>query len=236
MQLWGPVLLAIGLGFFTSRVYYTKIYRDLDKQSFAVFMFSLFAIAAGIAHVQAHNVWETAPQIIVSFLGWGLLLKGIVFAVAPRFVDRTAEWEAKAKLIPVAGALMLILGAYLTVIGYGMNTYKTSSHTMNHHMLGQHTMPNNQMMSNSKNSPYGMSMTDVMMSMDAELRGKTGDVFDQAFISEMIIHHQGAVEMAELALTNAKHQEIKDLARAIIEAQNREIVDMKAWQKSWYSK
>ena len=61
-----------------------------------------------------------------------------------------------------------------------------------------------------------------------------GPEFDAAFISEMIVHHQGAVEMAELALTNAQHQEIKDLAKAIITAQNKEISDMQAWQKAWY--
>jgi len=75
----------------------------------------------------------------------------------------------------------------------------------------------------------------MMMSMNAELEGKTGDAFDQAFLSEMIIHHEGAVEMAELALTNAKHQEIKDLANAIIGAQNEEISQMKGWQKAWYN-
>jgi uncharacterized protein (DUF305 family) len=99
-------------------------------------------------------------------------------------------------------------------------------------MSGMHQMPDGSMMGNGGET---MSMEDMMASMNAELEGKTGDAFDQAFISEMIMHHQGAVEMAELALTNAKHQEIKDLANAIISAQNKEIADMKAWQKAWYN-
>jgi uncharacterized protein (DUF305 family) len=76
----------------------------------------------------------------------------------------------------------------------------------------------------------------MMASMNAALAGKTGDAFDQAFLSEMIVHHEGAVEMARLALTNAKHQEIKDLATAIIAAQNKEIDQMKAWQTAWYGR
>ncbi len=118
MQLWGPVLLAVGLGFFTSRKHYLKIYRDLEKQSFAVFMFAIVAIAAGVAQIQAHNVWSTFPEIVVSILGWGLLIKGIIFAIAPRFVDQAADWEAKSKLVPLAGALMIVLGAYLTLTGF----------------------------------------------------------------------------------------------------------------------
>lgn len=77
-------------------------------------------------------------------------------------------------------------------------------------------------------------MENEMNGMMAELEGKTGDEFDKAFLSEMIMHHQGAVLMAEAALKNAKHQEIKSLAKAIISAQNKEIVDMKVWLKNWY--
>lgn len=78
------------------------------------------------------------------------------------------------------------------------------------------------------------SMADTMASMNAKLQGKTGDEFDKAFLNEMIMHHEGAIGMAQAAQTNAKHQEVKALAVAIISAQNKEITDMKAWLKSWY--
>ena|SRR3989338_10137075 len=78
-----------------------------------------------------------------------------------------------------------------------------------------------------------MSMDDMMKVMNAKLKDKTGEVFDLAFLDEMIIHHQGAVEMAETALTNAYHQEIKNLAKNIIEAQTIEISLMESWRKSW---
>lgn len=117
--------------------------------------------------------------------------------------------------------------------GYGKERGEQTGQMMNNdaNHMGSHMMPNGEMMSNGMGS---MSMADMMDSMNAELQGKTGDTFDKAFLSEMIIHHQGAVEMAQLALTNAKHQEIKDLAKAIIAAQNKEIADMKGWAKAWY--
>jgi uncharacterized protein (DUF305 family) len=119
-------------------------------------------------------------------------------------------------------------------LGYAVGTSKAPAPVANNtSMSGMHRMPDGSMMGNGGGT---MSMADMMASMNAELEGKTGDEFDKAFISEMIMHHQGAVEMAELALTNAKHQEIKDLANAIITAQNKEIADMKAWQKAWYNK
>ncbi|KND49583.1 MAG: hypothetical protein AB203_00680 [Parcubacteria bacterium C7867-008] len=93
----------------------------------------------------------------------------------------------------------------------------------------QHEMANRQMMGGNS-----MGMQDEMGAMNGMLQGKTGDAFDKAFLSEMIAHHQGAVVMAQEALKNAKHQEIKDLAQDIITAQNKEITEMKAWQMAWY--
>lgn len=86
-------------------------------------------------------------------------------------------------------------------------------------------------------SMMGMkSMHDSELSMDemsADLRTKTGDSFDEAFLNMMIDHHEGAVDMAESALDNAKHEEIKRLANDIIAAQEGEINMMKAWQEDW---
>jgi uncharacterized protein (DUF305 family) len=53
----------------------------------------------------------------------------------------------------------------------------------------------------------------------------TEDV-DHAFALMMIAHHRGAIEMARLARERAAHQEIRDLAVAIIAAQNLEIEAM----------
>jgi uncharacterized protein (DUF305 family) len=58
--------------------------------------------------------------------------------------------------------------------------------------------------------------------------------FDQRFIQAMIPHHEGAIAMAQEALQNAERQEIKDLAQAIISAQEAEIAQMKEWLSAWY--
>ncbi len=74
-----------------------------------------------------------------------------------------------------------------------------------------------------------MSMND----MAKELKNRTGDNFDKAFLEMMIDHHQGAVDMAKEAQKNAKHQELKAMSNEIISAQEKEIAQMKAWQKEW---
>ena len=89
--------------------------------------------------------------------------------------------------------------------------------------------PEEKQTANTNSSMSSMSMDD----MTADLKGKTGDDYDKAFIASMIAHHEGAVEMAKLSEKNAKHQEIKDLSTNIISAQEKEISEMKQWQMDW---
>ena len=49
---------------------------------------------------------------------------------------------------------------------------------------------------------------------------------DGAFISEMVPHHEAAIEMAQLAQTEAEHPEIKQLAARIIGSQGEEITQL----------
>ncbi len=84
--------------------------------------------------------------------------------------------------------------------------------------------------------PYSQEMDHSQMTMDEMtegLQGLKGDTFDKAFVEMMIVHHQGAVDMAELIPANAKHEELKKLGKDIIGAQTKEIVMMKQWLKEW---
>ena len=56
---------------------------------------------------------------------------------------------------------------------------------------------------------------------------------DLAFAQQMIVHHQGAIEMADLAPTRAASQSVKDLAVRIKAAQGPEIEQMQGWLTTW---
>jgi uncharacterized protein (DUF305 family) len=60
------------------------------------------------------------------------------------------------------------------------------------------------------------------------------DQLDATFMTWMIAHHQGAIDMAMLADERAAHQEVKDLAASIIASQSGEIETMQGWLAEWY--
>lgn len=117
------------------------------------------------------------------------------------------------------------IGVLLLVVGFGIG-----------HISGiKSTSPLKVAPSDVSDSVSGpQSMNDMMLAMQANLLGKTGDEFDRVFLDEMIMHHQGAVQMAEAARGSAGHQEIKEMAEDIISAQNQEINQMRQWQMEWY--
>ncbi|MEV0567300.1 DUF305 domain-containing protein [Dactylosporangium sp. NPDC050588] len=56
---------------------------------------------------------------------------------------------------------------------------------------------------------------------------------DVQFATDMIPHHQQAVDMADLAATHASSPDVKALAAKIRKAQDPEIATMSAWLRSW---
>ena len=62
----------------------------------------------------------------------------------------------------------------------------------------------------------------------------TKDPFDKAFIDNMIPHHQSAIEMARVAAAETENPRIEELAKNIVQAQEREISQMKQWRREWY--
>lgn len=124
--------------------------------------------------------------------------------------------ETNKNNVLVIGLLTLILGL---VIGYFVGTSRPYG------MMGYNT-----------NTSSPTSMHGAMGGMMAGLEGKTGDALDLAFLDGMIVHHQGAVEMAQTLLRGTKRPELIKLGNDIITAQTQEIQMMSQWRKGWFNR
>jgi uncharacterized protein (DUF305 family) len=58
--------------------------------------------------------------------------------------------------------------------------------------------------------------------------------FDLQFIDTMSKHHQSAIEMAQLVEKRSAHDELKQMAKKIIDDQQSEIKQMQEWKQQWY--
>lgn len=98
----------------------------------------------------------------------------------------------------------------------------TNSNTTNVNQAMNHSeMPINSNMS---------SMSDMKSSPNAGVQP-----YDLQFIDTMTHHHEGAIEMAEMALKKSENAELKKFAQKIIDDQKKEIAEMKGWRDKWYA-
>ena len=128
------------------------------------------------------------------------------------------------KTLIITAVVMLVVGLGIGYLVGGSKTYGQTATSTSSITPESHSMPDGST----------MGASDMEASMKAELSSKKGEAFDQEFISQMILHHQSAIEMAKLALTKSKREEIINLSNAVIETQGREVEEMKSWQKLWY--
>ena len=73
----------------------------------------------------------------------------------------------------------------------------------------------------------GGMLTDAELAELAELKGAA---FDQMFLTAMIAHHEGALDMVEM-INDSTNSEVKTLAANIVQSQSAEIEAMKALLK-----
>jgi uncharacterized protein (DUF305 family) len=82
-------------------------------------------------------------------------------------------------------------------------------------------------------SAYMAEMNSGMTKMNKDMAGApmNGNP-DHDFVTMMIPHHQGAIDMAKTELKYGTDPEMRQLARDIIAAQDKEIAQMNAWLKT----
>ena len=54
------------------------------------------------------------------------------------------------------------------------------------------------------------------------------------FLQMMIPHHEAGITMAQQALAQAEHPEIKTLAQSIVTTQQTEMAEMQGYLRDWY--
>lgn len=89
------------------------------------------------------------------------------------------------------------------------------------------SMPMGKMHQGSAGS-HDMKAT-MMMGMDGMQKMQPSGDVDKDFAMMMKLHHQQAVDMAEMEIANGKSSAMKTMARQIIAAQKKEIAAFDAW-------
>jgi uncharacterized protein (DUF305 family) len=100
---------------------------------------------------------------------------------------------------------------------------------MHHHRVTE-TEKSPQPFIASTAKPFSALMDDAMAIMDDGMKhAPMNGVAEHDFVTMMIPHHQGAIDMAKALLLYNKDPELQNLAQGILTEQQNEIKLMQAW-------
>ena len=118
-KLMGPILALAGLAMLINRKELEALAQEFLRSRALFFLLGLVDFAIGLAIVLTHNVWIADWRIIITLLGWFLLVRGAVRILVP---DQIKPFGIKLLKNPnvVTGsvAVTFVLGLVLSYFGY----------------------------------------------------------------------------------------------------------------------
>jgi hypothetical protein len=122
-RLMGPVLLVIGIGMIMGMLSegdaFSSLLKELIGSRAIIYTTGVLALLAGVAVVNAHNLWVPDWRVIVTVLGWLLVVRGAMNLVFPLTVQTLGDRMIASHAGVLAGAAVtIVLGAILCIMGY----------------------------------------------------------------------------------------------------------------------
>jgi hypothetical protein len=122
-RLMGPILLFMGIGAAIGLLgefpeAYVSVLREINNQS-ATLILGMFALLAGLASVNTHNLWVSDWRVIITILGWLAIARGALSLLFPNKMYGIGEAILASRSGPMIGAvIILVLGGILSWMGY----------------------------------------------------------------------------------------------------------------------
>lgn len=82
------------------------------------------ALMVGLLIVISHNLWVPDWRVLITIIGWLALTKGLVLIMFPQStVNISKKWLQNNTLYYTTMVIDLLLGIYLTYIGFFLNPF-----------------------------------------------------------------------------------------------------------------
>ena len=115
--LWGFSLAIISLSFIINQKNIKNIF-DLMRHEGNMVISGGVGVIVGVASILTYNIWSSDWTIIITILGWAMLIKGIIRLFFPKFVVKILEsYKNKVDWFPFVFLFLLFLGCFLVYMG-----------------------------------------------------------------------------------------------------------------------
>lgn len=115
----GPIYLLIGLSLLFHANSWQNLLEKYEKDHFLLFPLMLVYVVVGFLIVRMYNVWQWNVWLLITLTGWGLLIKGVFYFLAPgAWIRPLLAVKRNKSVLYAASIIVLIMGGVLTYMGY----------------------------------------------------------------------------------------------------------------------
>jgi len=118
-KLIGPMLLVIGAALLINRDHMREMATDSLEHRGLIFLAGVLPQFGGLAIVLTHNVWEAGWPVVITILGWLLVVGGAFRILFPDSVKSIGQSMLdKPGLLTATGVVEGLIGAWLCYVSY----------------------------------------------------------------------------------------------------------------------
>lgn len=118
-KLIGPVALLMGLVVLLDPVRVRTMAREALQGEAFIFLSGIITLPIGLALVNTHNVWTADWRLVITLFGWLAVAGGVArLAFAGQVKTIGAAMVDSKMVLAVPGALLALLGAWLSYVAY----------------------------------------------------------------------------------------------------------------------
>jgi hypothetical protein len=111
--------LGMALGLWLNPDFFNSMMKEVLGSPALICLGGILILVAGVAIVNAHNVWEGDWRVIITILGWLAIIRGVVSLIFPTKVQELGTRMMESHAGPILSSIaLLVLGAILCAMGY----------------------------------------------------------------------------------------------------------------------
>ena len=111
--------LWVGISIFLHRQFWAEMLVEISDQKSVLILFGFFFLPFGLLIVKVHNVWVLSPLVVITLLGWAMIIKSIAWLVFPHQIRRLVPSVAFiSKWIVIDSCLFIGFSAWILFVIY----------------------------------------------------------------------------------------------------------------------
>jgi hypothetical protein len=123
-RLVGPLFVLIGVGILLNQTVYDTVITEAVLSPAWIYFYGVVSLVGGLAVLNVHRAWTLDWRVVVTVLGWLMVIGGLIRILLPQAVAAiAADLYSGSASMPIVAVILFVAGCYLSFEGYRRRTH-----------------------------------------------------------------------------------------------------------------